>query len=383
MDIQDKNKINEEDPEINKLLEILIQTFSSSSTHKIKEAEEKLKQYDYVIINKLDKIFNLFTSNDKPLPCLKSLSIRIKYIFISFIKSKNLKLNELQNYIELLINTLINTKNIKHINISIIEQICEAIKILINSKLFKGNEELLIKLNESILSKINNDNSYFIFSILYLLVLSPNVNINNINGIINQNFINIIKKYITSMDMNQTMKILDLISLALKKLLYLNQAKFIINNFINILFDYLFRILLDYCSDENIVSFINDNLLNDEEHIKQKSKENKLKSKIFLAFNYMIECDKSINNDNSLQNKKLLEGGLLQIVRIIYNSLEYIIKEELNNIDKYYKDGSYEIIIYQALSLIIKFISTSPFKQEFYNDAKNFVIFKITKERSG
>ena len=56
----EKNKINEEDPEINKLFETLTQTFSSSSTHKIKEAEEKLKQFDYIIINKLDKIFKIF-----------------------------------------------------------------------------------------------------------------------------------------------------------------------------------------------------------------------------------------------------------------------------------------------------------------------------------
>ena len=377
MEIMEKNKINEEDPEINKLFETLTQTFSSSSTHKIKEAEEKLKQFDYIIINKLDKIFKIFATNGKPLPCLKALSIRIKYIFISLGKSKTLQLNELQNYIELLINTLINTKNIKHIHISIIEQICEAIKVLINSKLFKGNEELLVKLNESILSKIMNENSYFIFSILYLIVLSPNININNINGIITQNFVNAIKKYITSIDMNQTIKILDLISLCLKKLLYLNQAKYMITNIINTLFDYLFRILLDYCSDENIVSFINDNLLNDEQHIKQKSTENILKSKIFLAIGYMIECDKSINNDNSLQNKKLIEGGLLQIIRIIYNSFEYIIKEQLFNIDEYYIQGSYEIIIYQAFSLIIKCISSSPFQKEFYNDAKNFVIFKI------
>ena len=77
-----------------------------------------------------------------------------------------------------------------------------------------------------------------------------------------------------------------------------------------------------------------------------------------------------------IQNKKLIDG-LVKIIRIIFNSFDYIIKEELNNIEDYYKSGNYEIIIYQAFSLIIKCISSSPFQKEFYPVAKNFVFFKI------
>ena len=375
---KEKDEIMEEDIEIKNLLEILAQTYSSTSTHKIKEAEEKLKQFDYVIINKLNKIFNLFALNKIPLPSQKALSIRIKYIFISLGKTKNLKLNDLLQYIELLINNLIDSKYIKQINISIIEQICEAFKKLINNKLFKGQEELLIKLSQSIIGKINSKNSFIIFSILYLIVLSPNININNINGIINDNFIEAIKRYIMGkLDINLTIKIIDLLSLSLKKILYLGQAKYMITNIIDNLFENLFRILLDYCTDENsFVSFVNNYYLEDEEYIKQKSKENLLKSKIFLAIGFMIECDKSINNDNSIQDKKLIDG-LIKIIKIILHSFDHIIKEELNNIDENYKDTNYEIIIYQAFSLLIKCISSSPFQKEFYGLAKNFVFFTI------
>ena len=375
---REKDEIIEEDIEIKNLLEILTQTYSSTSTHKIKEAEEKLKQFDYVIIKKLNKIFDLFASNKIPLPSQKALSIRIKYIFISLGKSKNLQLNELLQYIELLINSLIDSKNIKQINISIIDQICEAFKKLINNKLFKGKEDLLIKLSESIIGKINSKNSFIIFSILYLIVLSPNININNINGIINDNFIKAIKRYIMGkLDINLTIKIIDLLSLSLKKILYLGQAKYMITNIIDNLFENLFRILLDYCTDENsFVSFVNNYYLEDEEYIKQKSKENLLKSKIFLAIGFMIECDKSINNDNSIQDKKLIDG-LIKIIKIILHSFDHIIKEELNNIDENYKDTNYEIIIYQAFSLLIKCISSSPFQKEFYGLAKNFVFFTI------
>ena len=373
-----KDIINEEDPEIKNLLDLLTQTYTSSTTHKIKEAEEKLKQFDYVIINKLDKIFNLFSSNKINISNQKALAIRIKYIFISLGKTKNLDLEKLLKYIELLINNSIECKNIKQINISIIEQICEAVKVLINSKLFKGKENLLITLSQSIINKINNKNSFIIFSFLVLIVLSPNMNINNINGIINENYINAIKKFIIGKtDINQTIKIIDLLSLSLKKILYLGQTKYMINDIINNLFEYLFRILLDYCNDgKSFVSLINNYLSDDEEFIKQKSKENLLKSKIFLAIGFMIECDKSITNDNSIQNKKLKEG-LINIVRIIFNSFEYLIKEELNNIEEYYKSANYEILIYQAFSLIIKCISSSPFQKEFYGTAKNFVFFKV------
>ena len=191
-----------------------------------------------------------------------------------------------------------------------------------------------------------------------------------------------IKKYIINKsDINQTIKIIDLLSLSLKKILYLNQAKYLITNIITNLFECLFRILLDFCNDENsFISLINNNYITDDkelqEFLKQKSKENLLKSKIFLAIGFMIECDKSINNDNSIQNKKLIDG-LVKIIRIIFNSFDYIIKEELNNIEDYYKSGNYEIIIYQAFSLIIKCISSSPFQKEFYPVAKNFVFFKI------
>ena len=315
---RDKNEIIEEDPEIKNLLELLTQTYTSSKTHKIKEAEEKLKQFDYVIINKLDKIFALFSSNNIPLSNQKALSIRIKYIFISLEKDKNLDLQKLLKYIELLMNNSIEHKNIKKINISIIEQICETLKVLINSKLFKGQENLLTLLTQSIINKINQKNSFIIFSFLYLILLSPNVNINNINEIINDNFIAAIKKYIISKsDINQTIKIIDLLSLSLKKILYLNQAKYLITNIINNLFECLFRTLLDFCNDENtFVSLINSYLSNDEEFIKQKSKENLLKSKIFLAIGFMLECDKSINNDNSVQNEKL-KDGLIKIIRIM------------------------------------------------------------------
>ena len=377
-DNQSNSEIIEEDIEIKNLLEILTQTYSSTTTHKIKEAEEKLKQFDYVIIKKLNKIFDLFSSNKINISSQKALSIRIKYIFISLGKSNNLQLNELLQYIELLMNNLIETKNIKQINISIIEQICEAIKVLINSKLFKGKEDLLIKLSESIIKKINYQNSFIIFSILYLIVLSPNTNINNINGIINEQFINVIKRYIMGkLDINLTIKMIDLLSLSLKKIFYSGQAKYMITNIINNLFESLFRVLLDYCTDENsFVSFVNNYLLDDEEYTKQKSKENFLKSRIFVAIGLMIECENKKNNDNSIQDKKLIEG-LMKIIRIIYNSFEYIIKEELNNIDENYKNLNYEILIYQAFSLIIKCISSSPFKKDFYHDAKNFVFFKI------
>ena len=377
----EKNEIIEDDLEIKNLLEILTQTYSATSTHKIKEAEEKLKKFDLVIINKLNKIFDLFALNKIPLSSQKALSIRIKYIFISLGKSKSLQLNELLQYIELLMNNLIDSKYIKQINISIIEQICEALKKLINNKLFKGKEDLLIKLSQSIINKINIKNSFIIFSILYLIVLSPNTNINNINGIINDNFINAIKRYMMGKtDINQTIKIMDLLSLSLKKLLYSGQAKYMITNIINNLFENLLRILLDYCTDENsFVSFVNNYLAEDEDYIKQKSKENLLKSKIFLSIGFMIECDKSINsenNDNSIHDIKL-KDGLIKIIRIIFNSFEYIIKEELNNIDEYYKNANYEIIIYQAFSLIIRCMSSPPLQQEFYSVAKNLVFFKI------
>jgi len=377
----EKNEIIEDDLEIKNLLEILTQTYSATSTHKIKEAEEKLKKFDLVIINKLNKIFDLFALNKIPLSSQKALSIRIKYIFISLGKSKSLQLNELLQYIELLMNNLIDSKYIKQINISIIEQICEALKKLINNKLFKGKEDLLIKLSQSIINKINIKNSFIIFSILYLIVLSPNTNINNINGIINDNFINAIKRYMMGKtDINQTIKIMDLLSLSLKKLLYSGQAKYMITNIINNLFENLLRILLDYCTDENsFVSFVNNYLAEDDDYIKQKSKENLLKSKIFLSIGFMIECDKSINsenNDNSIHDIKL-KDGLIKIIRIIFNSFEYIIKEELNNIDEYYKNANYEIIIYQAFSLIIRCMSSPPLQQEFYSVAKNLVFFKI------
>ena len=366
------------DPDIKELLIILSQTFSSNTTSQIKEAEQKLKQFDQVIINKITKIFQLFTSDKIPLPNKKSLAIRVKYIFDSYAKSKTLELNILEQYIELLINNFIEIKNLKSIHLSIIDQICEAIKILINNKLLKNQSHLLINLSQSILNRININNSFIIFSILYLIVLSPNTHIKNINGIINDNFIGAIKNYITSKtDINQTIKILDLLSLSLKKMLYLGQAKYIISNIVNNFFEILYRILLDYCMGGNsFVSFVNKYLKDDEEHIKQRSKENLLKSKIFLVIGFIIECDLSINNDNKIQNVNLTQG-LIQILKIIFLSLDYIVKEELSNLEEYYKEANYEIIIYQAFALINKCICVSPFKEDFHNSAKDFIFFKI------
>ena len=368
----------DENSEIIELLKVLSKTFSCTTTSQIKEAEEKLKQFDQLIINKISKIFELFTLDEIPLPNKKSLAIRVKYIFDSYGKSKNIKLNDLLQYIELLINNFIEIKNLKCIHTSIIDQICETLKILLNNKLLKNNEELLIKLSQSIIGKININNSFIIFSFLYLIVLSPNTNIKNINGIINQNFINAIKNYIMSKNnINQTIKILDLLSLSLKKLLYLGQAEYIINSIINNLFEILYRALIDYSYGENsFMSLVNKNLKDDEEYIRQKAKVNLLKSKIFLVIGFMIECDLSIKNENKLQNIGLIQG-LMKIIKVIFSSLDYIIKEVLSDLEIYYKTANYEIIIYQAFSLINKCISVSPFKEDFSSVAKNFIFFKI------
>ena len=90
----------------------------------------------------------------------------------------------------------------------------------------------------------------------------------------------------------------------------------------------------------------------------------------------MIDCDLSINNDNKIQNNKLLQG-LIQMLKVILGSLDYIIKEELNYLEENFKEANYEIILYQAFSLFNKCISISPFKEEFKSIAKNFVFFKI------
>ena len=372
------NQQVETDQEIKELLNLLSQTFSSTTTSQIKEAEEKLKQFDQVIINKISKIFELFTSDKIPLPNKKSLAIRVKYIFNSYGKSQTLDLNTLQQYIELLINNFLEIKNLKNIHTSIIDQICEALKILINNKLLKNHSELLINLSQSIISKININNSFIIFSFLYFIIISPNTNIKNINGIINDKFINSIKNYITNKNnINQTIKLLDLLSLSLKKMLYLEQAKYIITNIIDNLYEILFRILIDYCMDGNsFISFVNKYSKEDEEHINQKSKENLLKSKIFLVIGFIIECDLSINNDNKIQNPKLVQG-LMQILKIIFCSFDYIVKKQLADLEFYYKKANYEILLYQGFSLFNKCISASPFKEEFASSAKNFIFFKI------
>ena len=95
--------------------------------------------------------------------------------------------------IELLINTLLYCPNIKNIPSSVVEQICEALKFLLNNKLINQNEKLLINLTQSIKNKTNDKNKYLIFSYLYVIILSPNTNINNINGIVNSNFVDLIK----------------------------------------------------------------------------------------------------------------------------------------------------------------------------------------------
>ena len=72
---------------------------------------------------------------------------------------------------------------------------------------------------------------------------------------------------------NLTIKIIDLLSLSLKKILYLGQAKYMITNIINNLFENLFRILLDYCTDENsFVSFVNNYLIEDEDILNKNPK---------------------------------------------------------------------------------------------------------------
>ena len=375
------NQINttpapEDDPEIAELLKTLNQTFTSSITKKIKDAEEKLKHYDSVIINKFPKIISLFTSNNVSISNKKALSIRIKYIFISFQKSKNIDLNSLLQNIELLINTLLDCPTIKNIPPSIVEQICEALKFLLNNKLIKQNEKLLINLTQSIINKTNDKNKYIIFSFLYLIILSPNTNIKNINDIVNSNLIDLIKKNVSnSSDIDLQLKIVDVLLLSLKKLLDYGQSKNLLTYIIHNLYDNLFRVILDYCPEgTSIVSFVNYSLQENIEHLTKKKKENSLKSKILLSIGFMVECDISIND--CIKDNKLIVS-LAQLIQILNHSFDYIIKEKFDDIKENYYEANYEIIIYQAFSLIDKCITKSPFKEDFINNAKNFIFFRI------
>ena len=366
----------ENDPEISELLKTLNQTFTSSITKKIKDAEEKLKHYDSLIINKFPKIISLFTSDNVSISNKKALSIRIKYLFISFQKSKNIDLNSLLQNIELLINTLIDCPTIKNIPPSIVEQICEALKFLLNNKLIKQNEKLLINLTQSIINKTNEKNKYIIFSFLYLIILSPNTNINNINDIVNSKLIDLIKNNVTnSTDIDLQLKIVDVLLLSLKKLLDYGQSKNLLTYIIHNLYDNLFRVILDYCPEgTSIVSFINPNLQVEQDHLLKKKKENLLKSKILLSIGFMVECDISIND--CIKDNKLLVN-LAQLIQILNRSFDYIIKEKLDDIKENYYEANYEIIIYQSFSLIDKCITKSPFKEDFINNAKNFIFFRI------
>ena len=376
-----QNQINttpdpEDDPEISELLKTLNQTFSSSITKKIKDAEEKLKHYDSVIISKFPKIISLFTSNNVSISNKKALSIRIKYLFISFQKTKNVDLNSLLQNIELLINTLLDCPNIKNIPPSVVEQICEALKFLLNNKLIKQNEKLLINLTQSIINKTNDKNKYIIFSFLYLIILSPNTNIKNINDIVNSKLIDLIKINVSnSLDIDLQLKVVDVLLLSLKKLLDYGQSENLLTYIIHNLYDNLFRVILDYCPEgTSIVSFVNYNLQEDPDHLLKKKKENSLKSKILLSIGFMVECDLSING--CIKDNKLLVS-LAQLIQILNHSFDYIIKEKFDDIKENYYEANYEIIIYQAFSLIDKCITKSPFKEDFINNAKNFIFFRI------
>ena len=143
------------EPEIKELLQILKQTYSSTTTRQIKEAEEKLRKFDQIIIQNLSKIFLLFTTNELPLPNKKALAIRVKYIFISLGKEKNLELKQLLSYIELFVNNLIEIKNVGNIPVSIIEQFCQTLKFLINLKFdWKTHLKLLRLLQNSKLNQL-------------------------------------------------------------------------------------------------------------------------------------------------------------------------------------------------------------------------------------
>ena len=389
------------DKKISELIKILQQTYKSTTTRQIKEAEEKLKLFDDIIINNLDKIFDLLSSETIDIQNKKSLAIRLKYIYISFAKTKDLNIANFMGMLAGLVKNLIgreNSQNSQNLDISIIEQICEAIRIMINHKILLDKGEELINLSKIILKEINSDKKnndlkkiYTCFSVLCLIILSPNTNKNNINLIVNQDLIKSTQKFLLyRIDKNLTIKLLDLLTLSMKKLLYHGEQNLILDSIKkkddkdgkdgrddNLLVT-IFRVLMNNLSnDKCVISFINEYTSEDKSHIDKISKENLIKSKIFLALNYIIDFQDISDEEGNIIKDVNFKNEIMKYLTIIFNSIDYLIKNEKNNFENNYKIGNYEIILYQALSFFYKALSYEPFKKDFSSEAKDFVFFKI------
>ena len=356
------------------LLNNLVISFSGTSTEEIKNAEKILSEYEEFIIKNLSKLMEIFYQNQVNFNTKKALSIKIKQTLISKNSKYYFDRDSLLNTIYILINSILNPpENSLQIEDAILEQILIVVVDFLSNGILVEEPETCITLNKDFINTINEKNCYNLFSLLIALISSKATNINSIKEITSLQ-LKLIQKYIKVNNNKILCKIMDLLSVSLRKLsIYNYLVGETMDNYIKLLIEDLQKIIEINCSeDKNIVSFINEEKEKNEgeNYVKQISEINKLKSKVLLIFSFFIQFDK----DPKIITNELSISCLNSLLKFILNSLKYIIDNKINEIENNLTKGNYEIILYYSLFLISRCVTREPFKMDFKKNFFEFII---------
>ena len=242
------------------LLNNLVISFSGTSTEEIKNAEKILSEYEEFIIKNLSKLMEIFYQNQVNFNTKKALSIKIKQTLISKNSKYYFDRDSLLNTIYILINSILNPpENSLQIEDAILEQILIVVVDFLSNGILVEEPETCITLNKDFINTINEKNCYNLFSLLIALISSKATNINSIKEITSLH-LKLIQKYIKVNNNKILCKIMDLLSVSLRKLsIYNYLVGETMDNYIKLLIEDLQKIIEINCSeDKNIVSFINE-----------------------------------------------------------------------------------------------------------------------------
>ena len=346
----------------NDFLNALQATFAAKSTDEVKNASAFLTSFESEVLGDVSKFIALSFAKELDKTLRLSVANFTKKTIMKNVKLTNIEENKMMSLLSSVISPLISSNeqlDDKVVNIYTLL----ILEMLSESNFFISRPSTIVDIVNELTKKTTMLNASVITLIHQSIVSSKSTNEENVSAIITAQLALIKGVIDANSDCTLLRKVLDLLSLTIKKLSILSEMKMddIVNNYANILCEGICAVIAKFSDDKNFVTFKQSSLPQAE-----IAMINSLKAKCFLVLTYFIQ----FSHEKAVTHQKLLTVMPLMIKKIM-SSLKDIVDHHIEEIanDEY----QIEILIYQMLFILSRLITREPFHTEFHSQISSFV----------
>ena len=240
----------------NDLLNALQATFAAKSTDEVKNASAFLTSFESEVLGDVSKFIALSFAKELDKTLRLSVANFTKKTIMKNVKLTNIEENKMMSLLSSVISPLISSNeqlDDKVVNIYTLL----ILEMLSESNFFISRPSTIVDIVNELTKKTTMLNASVITLIHQSIVSSKSTNEENVSAIITAQLALIKGVIDANSDCTLLRKVLDLLSLTIKKLSILSEMKMddIVNNYANILCEGICAVIAKFSDDKNFVTF--------------------------------------------------------------------------------------------------------------------------------